>query len=73
MFKYKKQIFLITYTLLLFFILWRFNGVTNLVKDFIILVGPFIYGFALAYLINIPATFFLDKVFKAKVEDKNYG
>ncbi len=73
MIKYRKQMFLITYALVIFFLLFKFNDVTGVVKNFVVLVGPFIYGFALAYLINIPATFFLERVFKAKAGDKNYN
>lgn len=73
MIKYRKQMFLITYALLLFFFLLKFNDVTGVVKNFLVLVGPFIYGFILAYLINIPASFLLERVFKAKAGEKNFG
>lgn len=72
MIKYRKQLFLITYALLLAFVLIKFSSVWNVVKDFFVLVGPFIYGFALAYLINIPATYFLEKIFKVKEGEKSY-
>ena len=73
MIKYRKQMFLITYALIVFFLLLKFKDVTGVVKNFVVLVGPFIYGFVLAYLINIPATFLLERIFKAKAGDKNYG
>lgn len=73
MIKYRKQLFLITYALLLAFILIKFDRVGAVVKEFIVLIGPFIYGFALAYLISIPTKFFLDKLFKAKKGDKDYN
>lgn len=72
MIKYRKQLFLITYALILAFILVKFENVWSVVKDFFVLVGPFIYGFALAYLVNIPATFFVKKLFKVEEGDKTY-
>ena len=72
MIKYRKQLFLITYALILAFILVKFENVWRVVKDFFVLVGPFIYGFALAYLVNIPATFFVKKLFKVEEGDKTY-
>lgn len=72
MIKYRKQLFLITYALILAFILVKFENVWHVVKDFFVLIGPFIYGFALAYLINIPAAFFVKKLFKVEEGDKTY-
>ena len=53
--------------------MWRFNNAKSIIKDFFVLISPFIYGFVIAYLIKIPTEFLLKKVFKTKIGDKNYG
>lgn len=71
--KIKQPFCLITYGLILFFFLLRLDTFTNIAREFIVLANPFIWGFALAYILNIPYVFFLTKVFKANKEDKYYG
>lgn len=72
MIKYRKQLFLITYALILAFVLIKFEDVRGMIKNFFVLIGPFIYGFAFAYLINIPVTFFVKKLFKVEEGDRTY-
>lgn len=71
--KIKKPILLITYGLILFFILLNFNIVTGFWKHFLGLVSPFIFGFALAYLLNIPYNYILTCLLKANPEDTHFA
>lgn len=73
MIKLKKPLILITYGLVLFFVLWNFNVITSFSNQFLGLVKPFIWGFALAYLINIPYDFILRRLLKAKDGDSDFG
>lgn len=69
----KKPILLITYGLILFFILLNFNIITSFGQQLYSLISPFIWGFALAYLLNIPYKYILFHLFKAHPKDKNFG
>lgn len=71
--KIKKPMLLITYGLVLFFLLLNFNLITGFWGHFISLVSPFIWGFALAYLLNIPYSYILTHLFKAKSTDKHFA
>ena len=71
--KLKQPFWLITYGLILFFFLLRLDTFSSIAKQFITLANPFIWGFALAYILNIPYEFFLTKLFKAKKDQKYYG
>lgn len=66
--KLTKPLFLVTYGLVLFFFLLRFETFTSFLSNLLSLMMPFIWGFALAYLLNIPYTYFLKKVFKGNPE-----
>lgn len=70
--RFKKPIFLITYGLLLYFFLLRFNVFSSVMQKFLTLIQPFIGGFALAYILNIPYTYFLTKVLKSHTSDPYY-
>lgn len=69
----KKPVLLITYGLILFFVLLNFNALTSFTTTFLALISPFIWGLALAYLLNIPYTYILNHVLHAKKEDKYLG
>ena len=59
----KNKIFLITYTIAIFFLfknIFIFWG--GLCKVFTLLM-PFIYGFAIAYIVNRPAHFFKHNIY----------
>lgn len=71
--KLKKPIILITYGLLLYFILLNFNMITSFSNNLFALVSPFIWGFALAYLINIPYDFILRRLLKGRETDSNFA
>ena len=71
--KIKKPVFLITYGLILFFTLLNFKVLTDFTTTFFALISPFIWGFALAYLLNIPYTYILEHVLHAKKEEKHFG
>ncbi len=70
--KYKKPVFLVTYGLLLYFFLLRLEFFSSFIGNFISLITPFIWGFALAYILNIPYQFFLTKLFHADVQKRSY-
>lgn len=71
--KIKQPFWLITYGLILFFFLLRLDTFSGIAKEFINLANPFIWGFGLAYILNIPYNFFLTKVFKSNKKHKHYG
>lgn len=71
--KIKKPIFLITYALILFFILLNLKTLTSFTTSFFALISPFIWGLALAYLLNIPYTYMMDHIFHAKKDEKYFG
>lgn len=45
-------------TILFFFILYRFKDLCNVVRRVFSILGPFIYGGVMAYLLRIPCNFF---------------
>ena len=69
--RFKKPFFLVTYGVILYFFLLRFDSFSSTVGQLISLIKPFIWGFALAYMLNIPYMYFLNRVFKLKSEDRN--
>lgn len=71
--KLKKPILLITYGLVLFFVLLNFGVLVGFTRQIFSLVSPFLWGFALAYLLNIPYKYILTQLFKAKPQDKGYS
>ena len=71
--KTKHPFWLITYGLILFFFLLRLDTFSSVAKQFITIANPFIWGFGLAYILNIPYNFFLTKIFKSNKEHKYYG
>lgn len=50
-------------SLLVFFGFWYIDNVTNALAIFIAVIQPFIIGFMIAFLINLPMNFFENKVF----------
>lgn len=68
----KQPFWLITYGLILFFFLLRLDTFSSVGRHFIELINPFLWGFALAYLLNIPYEYFTFKLFKAHPEHPRY-
>ena len=71
--RFKKPVFLVTYGLILYFFLLRFDVFSGVMFKLLALTKPFIWGFALAYILNIPYTYFLNKVFKGHAHDPRYN
>lgn len=71
--KIKKPIFLITYGLILFFLLFNFKVLTSFTTSFLALISPFLWGLALAYLLNIPYTYILERILCARKDEKHFG
>lgn len=63
-FNYLKIFWLITYTLVVAFLLINIKQVAVVVKDVFGVFMPFIYGFILAYILSFPYNFFHDRCFK---------
>lgn len=59
----KKPILLITYAILLFFLVTNFQAVLNFIFWVIGLFAPFLFGFVIAFVLNRPFNFFRYKVF----------
>lgn len=53
-----RSLLLVTYTVLLVFFLMNFGYIVGLVARFFTVFMPFIYGFAIAYVVNWPYEFF---------------
>ncbi len=70
--RFKKPVFLVTYGLILYFFLLRFEVFSGVMHKLLTLTQPFIGGFALAYILNIPYTYFLTKVLKSNRQDPHY-
>ncbi len=62
-FKYFKIFWLITYTLLVAFLLINIKQVGTVLQNIFAVFMPFIYGFILAYILSFPYNFFYDKCF----------
>lgn len=67
---WKKPILLLTYGLLLFFILYRFSEVAGAVGTLLRILSPFLLGGALAFVLNIPMSFFERKLFGREDKQK---
>ncbi|HOR13015.1 MAG TPA: AI-2E family transporter, partial [Clostridia bacterium] len=61
--KMRKLVFLITYTILLFLILFRIEAVSKAVLWFLNVISPLLIGLALAFIFHLPMNFFQTKVF----------
>ncbi len=62
-FKYLKIFGLITYTLIVGFLLINIKQVSTVVSEIFGVFMPFIYGFILAYILSFPYNFFHDRCF----------
>ena len=58
---YLRIFLLITYTLVVAFLLVNIKQVAVVVKDVFGVFMPFIYGFILAYMLSFPYNFFHDR------------
>ena len=61
--KYLKIFWLITYTLLVGFLLINIVEVVEVLKSILGVFKPFIYGFVLAYILSFPYNFFYNRCF----------
>ncbi|WP_244261648.1 hypothetical protein [Anaerococcus hydrogenalis] len=50
-------------SILVFFTFWYIKNVTNALTVFLAVIQPFLIGFMLAFIINLPMNFFEKKVF----------
>ncbi len=66
----KDKLFLITYAIILFFICKNLFIFWDGICKVISLLMPFIYGFAIAYIVNWPASFLEDNIYN-KLKCKN--
>lgn len=67
----KKIIKIITYALILFFILQNFGIVKNMFFNLISILSPFLFGIGLAFILNIPMSSFERKLFKSRKTKNN--
>ena len=61
---FKNVILWITYTVFLLFLMLNFKTVWSIFCDTISILRPILYGFVLAYLLNLPFNIFKNKLFK---------
>ena len=67
--KLKHHIILVTYAIVLFLALWNLPSVIGAMKIFYIVFLPAIYGFVIAFLLNIPYKWIRSHIFR-RVEEK---
>lgn len=67
-----SNIIIVSVGIILFFIIKNLGGIFNKVGEIIKLLMPFIYGFAMAYLLAIPLKFLEDKVLKFMDKKNQY-
>lgn len=67
-----SNIIVVSVGIILFFIIKNLGGIFNKVGEVIKLLMPFIYGFAMAYLLAIPLKFLEDKVLKFMDKKNQY-
>ena len=60
---YRKYLSLITYTLVLLFIFLNLGGIFSSFWNAVLVLKPLWYGIALAFVLNIPMTFFENNLF----------
>src|SRR5690554_1920135 len=66
-FKYvKKAIFLISYAIILIFILYNIVTVVDVLGELISIISQFILGLVIAFIFNGPMMFFEEKIFGYK-------
>lgn len=62
--RFKSYLGLITFTVVLLFVMLNFGVVWSLLSLVVNVIMPFFVGFIIAYLINMPYVFFADKAYK---------
>ncbi len=67
-----SNIIVVSVGIILFFIIKNLGGIFNKAGEIIKLLMPFIYGFAMAYLLAIPLKFLEDKVLKFMDKKNQY-
>lgn len=61
--KFRNSIFIVTYAILLGYILLNFPIVFNLFKNILLILKPFMYAIGIAFVINIPMKSFEENIF----------
>ena len=61
---FKSVIIWITYAIFLLFVMLNFKTVWSILCDTVSILRPILYGFVLAYLLNMPFNIFKNKLFK---------
>ncbi|MFU7514284.1 AI-2E family transporter [Clostridium sp. HCS.1] len=69
--KFKENLLLGTYLLILYFILLNIKWVMVALGSIIGIISPFITAFAMAFVLNLPMKFFEDKVFNFLDKEKS--
>ncbi|MDU5110875.1 MAG: AI-2E family transporter [Clostridium sp.] len=62
--KFKENLLLGTYLMILYFILLNIKGIFSILGGFLSILNPFILAFSMAFVLNLPMKFFENKVFK---------
>ena len=73
--KLKHHIILVTYAIVLFLALWNLPSVIGAMKIFYIVFLPAIYGFVIAFLLNIPYKWIRSHIFRRveRSEERRVG
>ena len=61
--RFKHAMLLITYTVFLLFVLLNFSSVWGILTTILSVLMPFVIGFIVAFLVNLPYVYFSEKVF----------
>lgn len=62
--KIRPFLFLITYSIILYFIVKNINGILAVTLNFIGILAPFIIGLLITYIVNWPYVFCYDNIYK---------
>ena len=69
--KFKKNLLLGTYLIILYFLLLNIKSVIYTFNSILGILSPFIMAFAIAFVLNLPMKFFEDKVFNFLDKEKS--
>ena len=66
----KSILLCITYALVMLFVLLNFSSVWGILSNFVAIIMPFVYGFAIAYILKFLYEFFRQKAFAKMMKGK---
>ena len=62
----KKLMFLIAFTVILMFVLNNLDAAMNIIKYILGLFSPLLFGFGIAFVLNVPLRYIESRIFYSK-------